>query len=489
MGQAGGLADYWAVFGEVEGLQGGFVWEWADHGLRRHEPDGTTWIAYGGDFGESEHDGNFVCDGLVSADRDPHPLLGELAALTQPVAVEAAGRRTSAGAATGAGSPISTTSRRRWELSVDGRRVAGGDLDVPAIGPRSSKVVPMPSLPTAAEDRPDDARRAVHARGAGPPWATRRVDRVGVVDRPLRGDRGRCRVAGSSRSRSVTTASSLGDVVLGWPALSLWRAPTDNDDPPGEWRATTPAAGWRADGLDRLVEGGTEIGRRGRVTTRVVRYETGTGQPIEHRQRIEVVDGVARISERIAIDRSIADLPRVGVQFTLPVRLRSADLARPRPRRLLSGPTGGGSLRAVGGAGRRDSPCRSCGHRSTACTSTPNGSTWPRRGSPCVSPVTNRWRSRPCPTPSPSWKQRPTPISCRRRAPLTCTSTSPIGASGRQPAAPTPTLATWCAAVPIASPGPSPPPAPDPLPQSDVHRIGASGSGKRRRQVGLRSAS
>ena len=37
MGQAGGLADYWAVFGEVEGLQGGFVWEWADHGLRRRE--------------------------------------------------------------------------------------------------------------------------------------------------------------------------------------------------------------------------------------------------------------------------------------------------------------------------------------------------------------------------------------------------------------------------------------------------------------------
>ena len=63
-----------------------------------HEPDGTTWIAYGGDFGEVEHDGNFVCDGLVSADREPHPLLGELAALTQPVAVEAAGPRTAAGA-------------------------------------------------------------------------------------------------------------------------------------------------------------------------------------------------------------------------------------------------------------------------------------------------------------------------------------------------------------------------------------------------------
>ena len=32
MGQAGGLADYWALFGR-RGLQGGFVWEWCDHGV------------------------------------------------------------------------------------------------------------------------------------------------------------------------------------------------------------------------------------------------------------------------------------------------------------------------------------------------------------------------------------------------------------------------------------------------------------------------
>ncbi len=146
MGQAGGLADYWAVFGDVEGLQGGFVWEWADHGLRRREADGSSWIAYGGDFGEAEHDGNFVCDGLVSADREPHPLLGELAALTQPVAVEAVG-----------GDRLRVTNRRwftdlddleaTWELTVDGRRAAGGRLDVPAVAPRSSAVVAIPALP------------------------------------------------------------------------------------------------------------------------------------------------------------------------------------------------------------------------------------------------------------------------------------------------------------------------------------------------------
>ena len=80
------------MFGVERGLQGGFVWEWCDHALRRREPDGTTWLAYGGDFGEVEHDGNFVCDGLVSADRVPHPMLERAGgARPQPVAVELTG--------------------------------------------------------------------------------------------------------------------------------------------------------------------------------------------------------------------------------------------------------------------------------------------------------------------------------------------------------------------------------------------------------------
>ena len=76
-------------------------------------PEVTSWIAYGGDFGEPEHDGNFVCDGLVSADREPHPLLAELAALTQPVTVEPAGDGHGCGCTTAAGSVGSTTWRRR----------------------------------------------------------------------------------------------------------------------------------------------------------------------------------------------------------------------------------------------------------------------------------------------------------------------------------------------------------------------------------------
>ncbi|WP_315579977.1 glycoside hydrolase family 2 TIM barrel-domain containing protein [uncultured Actinomyces sp.] len=51
---------------------GGFVWEWRDHALWHTLPDGRRCLAYGGDFGEEVHDGNFVCDGLVDALSRPY---------------------------------------------------------------------------------------------------------------------------------------------------------------------------------------------------------------------------------------------------------------------------------------------------------------------------------------------------------------------------------------------------------------------------------
>ena len=67
MGNSNGtLAEYWDAIESTPGLQGGFIWEWWDHGLvqqlaRRHAP-----LAYGGDFGDVPNDGNFCLDGLVS---------------------------------------------------------------------------------------------------------------------------------------------------------------------------------------------------------------------------------------------------------------------------------------------------------------------------------------------------------------------------------------------------------------------------------------
>lgn len=80
----GSLADYWDAFEKHPGLQGGFIWEWIDHGIRQKTADGVEYWAYGGDFGDQPNDLNFVCDGLVWPDRRPHPGVEEFRYLAQP---------------------------------------------------------------------------------------------------------------------------------------------------------------------------------------------------------------------------------------------------------------------------------------------------------------------------------------------------------------------------------------------------------------------
>jgi beta-galactosidase len=84
----GGLQEYQAAFREHRRLQGGFIWEWANHGLwkRSNTRDGKGgFYGYGGDFGEKLHDGTFVMDGLCFSDHTPTPGLTELNKVFAPV--------------------------------------------------------------------------------------------------------------------------------------------------------------------------------------------------------------------------------------------------------------------------------------------------------------------------------------------------------------------------------------------------------------------
>ena len=248
MGNAGGLADYVDAFDSVQGLQGGFIWEWCDHGLRRS--DGS--LGFGGDFGEERHDANFCCDGLVSADRVPHPLLGEFARLAQPVRVTLEAGR------------LLVANRRwfstlddlwfGWELRVDGEVAARGELSVGTVAARSAIHLTIP-----AEARRVSRRAATEAEvhldvvaspRRRPPWAPRgwEAARSQVV-----------LAAGAAPALSPAAgpavpsdlALDLGSgLSIAAPELSLWRAPTDNDGIKQGWmsgvgaRSGAGAAAW-----------------------------------------------------------------------------------------------------------------------------------------------------------------------------------------------------------------------------------------------------
>jgi beta-galactosidase/beta-glucuronidase len=84
----GGLKEYWEAFYTYRRLQGGFIWEWIDHGVPKETEDGVKYFGYGGDFGDYPNDGNFIVDGLLLPDRTPTPGLIEYKKIIEPVLAE-----------------------------------------------------------------------------------------------------------------------------------------------------------------------------------------------------------------------------------------------------------------------------------------------------------------------------------------------------------------------------------------------------------------
>ena len=85
MGNSTGSLDLqWNQIYAHTHLQGGFIWDWVDQGL--YDPE-KGWT-YGGDYGvDTPSDANFLCNGIVNPDRDPHPGFYEVKHVYQDIAI------------------------------------------------------------------------------------------------------------------------------------------------------------------------------------------------------------------------------------------------------------------------------------------------------------------------------------------------------------------------------------------------------------------
>ncbi|MEH7381219.1 glycoside hydrolase family 2 TIM barrel-domain containing protein [Bacillus sp. JJ1533] len=84
----GGLTEYQEVMRKYPRLQGGFIWEWCDHGIEVTNENGEIYYLYGGDYGDFPTNGNFCIDGLVFPDRTPSPGLIEYKKVIEPIVTE-----------------------------------------------------------------------------------------------------------------------------------------------------------------------------------------------------------------------------------------------------------------------------------------------------------------------------------------------------------------------------------------------------------------
>jgi beta-galactosidase len=328
MGNSNGtLAEYWDAIEVTPGLQGGFIWEWRDHGLEQRLPDGSIRRAYGGDFGDEPNDGVFCIDGITFPDRSPKPAIFEHMHLAAPL-------RVASGADEARQGQVVLESRgefrdtgwlgARWSLEADGLRIAAGDLPLPAIGPGERAEVEVPGLVAGLgriQDRPGErwlSLQFLTMLETG--WAPTGYE-IGWAQVPLDGD------PQDDEGRATTAPEGVpwtGDVALddegcllhpsfaAPPVLCLWRAPTDNDRIGGmadRW------AGWglasltrRLDAIERSTDG---------VMVRAT-WTTATGIEIPHVQRLATsADGLIRVEETVEIPAEIEDLPRIGTVLEL----------------------------------------------------------------------------------------------------------------------------------------------------------------------------
>jgi beta-galactosidase len=343
----GGLSEYQQAFESSTRLSGGFVWEWVEHGIHRTTPDGVRYDAYGGDFGEPVHDGNFVIDGLVSADRVPRPGLLDFKKVVEPVRMTVDDDwRTLLVANLHDVSDLSEFGLRYAVHDEAGQRAAGR-LDPVRVAPGQRASVPLPaevgdaraggrvltvSLVLARDTAWGEAGHEVAWCQAGS--VPEQDAGLGPdVTAPRRGDAGL--VLGPAVFDPATgLLRSLGGLAVGGPEFGLWRAPTDNDLGAGEGIAD--ASVWEALGLHRMVGRTVRVDASAEGLTVVRRSGTaGRDHAVDVTYRWSGGgSGLALAVEVDPVGPWTGTWARIGIDFTLPATFTEVDWAGygPGPR-------------------------------------------------------------------------------------------------------------------------------------------------------------
>lgn len=84
---SGNFQEYFDIIKSSPHMQGGFIWDWVDQGILTNDGYGKKYWGYGGDFGAGhlQNDENFCANGLVAANRSPHPGIYEVKKVYQDI--------------------------------------------------------------------------------------------------------------------------------------------------------------------------------------------------------------------------------------------------------------------------------------------------------------------------------------------------------------------------------------------------------------------
>ncbi|WP_431801216.1 glycoside hydrolase family 2 TIM barrel-domain containing protein [Halobacillus andaensis] len=277
----GGLKEYWETFYKYDRLQGGFVWEWLDHGIRRVTEDGEAYFAYGGDFGEDVHDSNFVIDGLVMADHTPSPALKEYKKVIEPVLIESVDLEKGKVKITNRYDFVSLDHlHAAWTVTAGEEVIEGGTILCEGIEANSTDQVTLPynidQYHGAAEDYwlnveftlardmawAETGHQVAWAQYELPVQKAESIE-IGSARQPLSVEESKHELTVQGEDFIVRFNKVFGslsewkhqgiDLIQTGPVLNLWRAPIDNDLwAQAHWKETPSFTDWKKHGLHTM---------------------------------------------------------------------------------------------------------------------------------------------------------------------------------------------------------------------------------------------
>ena len=378
----GNLQEYWDVIESHKRMQGGFIWDWVDQGLKKTAEDGTTFWAYGGDYGDTPNDGNFSINGLVFPDRTLQPEIEEAKKVFQYVKVtpgnekrrpetrdrkkEDGGRRMENGGGRTEremmleGRDVRITNGydfmnlnrlvADWEVLKDGERVQSGSLGSIDLAPGESRTVTVPyqrsGFQTGAEfllnisfTLKEDAAWAEagyevaweqFVLQAPQPVALNTANLPSLTLDETSNEvliEGKDFTVQFDKQQGALTSLTWQDTeLIASPLLpSVWRAPTDNDAGGGE---QSFLAQWQAAGLDYAIFRAEEVTAKS-LNNNVVEVtiqgeirggDSDTASHLMDYEGIYTVYGGGDIAldNQYTVADNVPVLPKVGLSMAMP---------------------------------------------------------------------------------------------------------------------------------------------------------------------------
>jgi beta-galactosidase len=175
MGNAcGNLIDYWNAMESTNFFMGGAIWDWVDQSMYNYTKEGHKYLAYGGDFGDTPNDGQFVMNGIVFGDLEPKPQYYEVKKVYQHIGTTAKDLMKGS---------IEVFNKYyfkdladyelRWALYENGSEVKQGIVQLPHIAPRTKSIVKLPLFTSNLKPTAEYFVKVQYQLKKDQPWAAK----------------------------------------------------------------------------------------------------------------------------------------------------------------------------------------------------------------------------------------------------------------------------------------------------------------------------